>query len=155
MILKNFEVDIKKYHLSEHDCLLTTTEYTYGNTCLSKQVIHKKLRGRILRRLKSADTIGLTPEREQYYISKTYSGKCRKIGFTTFIKKLNESDQNEIKIVQESYEQFYYQDRKNKPASVGIAVFKEGDKLTKATIEFQDKDEMETFILPEWLYQAD
>jgi hypothetical protein len=152
MIIKTFGVDAERYPLSKHDYLLATTEYTFGNTCLSKQMIYPELRKKAQQSLQSADRIGLKPPQEQYYISKTYDGKCRRIEFATFMKRLNDFPQGEIRVLQEYFEQVQYYDKSGKAASVGIAVLKEGNVFTKATIEFQSGDEMEEFILPEWLY---
>jgi len=150
VIVKTFELDREKYDLSKHDYLLTTTEYTYGTTCLAKQIIHRKLTDRILQRVKHPRP-ALTAEQDCYYISKTDSSQCRQIEFETFMRLFNAFNQHDVKLAQEQYELVHYKDKHGNAAFIGIAVLKEEDETVIAQIQFQNIGELEAFVLPEWL----
>ena len=151
MFVKTFQVNQDEYNLAEHHHLLITTEYTQGNSCISKQVIYKSLYHKIFQKLNLSDNTALKPEEERYYIRYPEYGKLEEITFEKFIRKLNEFAQNNLNIVEECCELYDYLDKNNNPASAWITVLKENDALTQAKIEFKSNDDLKNFVLPKWL----
>ena len=142
-----YSVDLTKYSNCSHNYLLTTTEYTCGNTILAKQVVHKTLNAKIALRIADKNRANLMSENETYYISKTYLNECRQIKHSTFIAKFSEFKESETYIVQEFYEEFSYGDAE----TIGINIIVGINASAQAYIEFNSISQQEAFVLPEWL----
>lgn len=151
MLIKQWLVDEEKYRLSEHDILLSTTEYRYKTTVLSAQIISRRLGESIRKSIKPGGAYKHKADEVRYYAGKTYGSNCSQIKQTTFFELLIGFNNSETAIRQEILEKFNYIKEDGSFASIAIAVVREDNEETKATIEFKSEREMEEFVLPEWL----
>lgn len=149
-MISQFVVDEEKYDLTNHEELLSTTEYTYRTTILAVQTINRGLNNRLHQSLQKvgADDV---PDQVLYYHSKTYDSKCRQITQSDFNNRFNEFRQKDFKTVKEVCELYNYKDGNNIPSAAFITVVRKKDEMTVATIEFNSDIEKENFISPEWL----
>ena len=149
MILQ-FIVDERIYDLSEHEILLSTTEYIYKTTRLAIQTMSKGFNDKMQQSLQKHG-INNVPDQVLYYYSKTYDSKCRQISQTDFNSRFDEFRHKDFNTVKEVCELYYYKDKNDTPVSAFITVVRKKNEVTIATIEFNSEIEVQNLVLPEWL----
>jgi hypothetical protein len=148
MIVVTFRVDEDLYYAphTEHDVLLSTTEFTYKGDTVVLQVCRKlgvRLSGELCHE-----------QGEIFYIKEPCGqNKVKLTNRSAFAEKLQRFDKSQTVVEQEMIEKYNYTDQCGHPAEVQIVITAKDGKMS-AVIHFKDAEHYKNFVCPGWLAQT-